>query len=43
MRFTPVLLLAVAFSLQALPIYNLTFIAPAGSYETRPYSLNDLG
>ena len=43
MRLIAALLLATAFSLQALPIYNVTFIAPAGSYETRPYSLNDLG
>lgn len=33
----------VALSVQALPIYNVTFIAPPGYYETRSYALNDVG
>lgn len=42
MRSTWILFLT-ALSVHALPIYTVNFIAPAGSSETRPYALNDVG
>ncbi len=37
------LILLTVLPLHALPIYNISFIAPAGSHEVRPYALNDAG
>ncbi len=37
------LLILTSVVLQALPIYQISFIAPPGATETRPYALNDVG